>query len=608
MKPTARIIGIASCVIASLLAAAACERSQEPKGYGFVSHVEPVRRPPSENRIEDGSLVVRGEEAKKSWATRPGESLEIEVPSLSSARFEVNAASLDDPQAHVRIDGIRSDGTRERLIETRIRDNDWQQLTVDLSPYAGESLTLVLSHEPSHSDASTLDWGEPLILQSGDEMAPTNVILITLDTTRADSTLDPSVTPHLFALAERGVRFKNAWSAATSTAPSHASLLTGLPVDQHGVVSNRSQLPDELETLAEQLAERGMQTAASVTVDHLGPDAGFAQGFDRFRPAQSGDARDGRRSIEQVLQWLETWSGESARPFFLWIHLFDPHTPYGPPQDFLQGEWAARGFQLPDQHVDPPTMPIFPGPLPKPLSWITGTTHRDYVEALYQAGVAYADSLVGQVLNGIEVMGLASKTLVVVTADHGEALGEQGVFYQHAGLWPASLRVPSIWAGPGWPRGVETESPISGVELAPTILASVIGEPERTRLYQSVMEPDPSHRVWFSESGMTQIGFRDGEVHYIEALAPGQFGVRTEDRSDGPHVTAIQRYRAGRKWLFDIHADPDLERNLARRSGSGLARYRSMVDDRKREFNPPSPKRNLTEREAAELQALGYVD
>ena len=101
VKPTARIIGLASCVFASFLATAACERSQEPKGYGFVSHVEPVRRPPSKSRIEDGSLAVRGDQAKQSWATRPGEVLEIEVPLLSPARFEVSVASLDEDVSRV---------------------------------------------------------------------------------------------------------------------------------------------------------------------------------------------------------------------------------------------------------------------------------------------------------------------------------------------------------------------------------------------------------------------------------------------------------------------------------------------------------------------------
>ncbi|MCH2184389.1 sulfatase, partial [Myxococcota bacterium] len=499
-------------------------------------------------------------------------------------------------------------GERQALVEAPLFAEEWKTVGVDLSPWRGRPRTLRLSHRPSIAPNSTVDWGEPVLLVKERSGPPINVILVTLATTRADTALAPELTPHLAALAGQGVRFTNAWSAATSTSPSHASILTGLAVDQHGVLSNRNRLPDGVDTLAERLSERGLQTAASVTVDHLGPGAGFDQGFGRFRPAQSGDAQDGASSIDDALVWLKSWSKTSARPFFLWVHLFDPHTPYGPPTSFLETEWAQRGFDIPPRRSNPPTVPIFPGPLPTPLSWLEGTTDRDHIETLYRAGVAYADHLLGRIIEEVEALGLSSSTLIVVTADHGEALGEQGVFYQHAGLWPASLRVPLVWAGPGWPRGVEVASPISGVDIAPAILATVDGEPNRARLYQALSEANPAHRVWFAETDLRQLGFRDGDVHYIEALGPGQFGVRTEQTAEGPLVTGIQRYRPGRKWLFDIHADPDLNRNLAGHSGSGSERYRALIRERQKASVASSPKRSLTEREESELRALGYGD
>ena len=597
-------ISLASWLLTlGLMSSAGCEQALEPVDYTSVSALVPSSPLPADSPSQP---VEHGGEVRGSWSTRAGETLEFQIPPGEAARFEVGAASDNDPEALVQIEIVTEEGGRRTLVETPLVAEGWQTLGVDLSPWPDRPLTLVLSHQPSIDTQSSVDWGEPLLLQKETTGAPLNVILVTLDTTRADTTLDRDLTPHLAALAEQGVRFTNAWSAATSTSPSHASILTGLAVDQHGVLSNRNRLPDEVETLAEQLSERGFQTAASVTVDHLGPGAGFAQGFGRFRPAQTGDAQDGASSVDDAVAWIESWSKASARPFFLWVHLFDPHTPYGPPKSFLEEEWAQRGFDIPPRRSTPPTMPSFPGSLPTPLAWLEGTTDRAHVEALYAAGVAYADHLLGRIIQQVEALGLASSTLIVVTADHGEALGEQGVFYQHAGLWPASLRVPLVWAGPGWPRGVEVASPISGVEIAPAILATVDGEPDRTRLYQALGEANPSHRVWFAETDLRQLGFRDGEVHYIEALGPGQFGVRTEQRADGPFVTGIQRYRRGRKWLFDIHADPNLNRNLAGQSGSGSERYRALIGERRQAAVAASSKRSLTEREESELRALGY--
>ena len=597
-------ISFAAALLAlGVISGVGCGRAQETTGYTSVSALVPSS---SLHAKRPNRPVEHGGEVRGSWRTEAGETLEFQIPSGQAARFEIGAGSQNDPDARVAIEILPHQGTRASLVETPLVADDWKTLGVDLSPWRDRPLTLRLSHQPSNTTASSVDWGEPLLLEKEKSDPPLNVILVTLDTTRADATLDPLLTPHLAALAEQGVRFTNAWSAATSTSPSHASILTGLPVDQHGVLSNRNQLPNEVETLAEQLSLRGFQTAASVTVDHLGPEAGFDQGFDRFRPAQSGDAQDGASSIDHALAWLDSWSQTSARPFFLWIHLFDPHTPYGPPKSFLEGEWAERGFELPPRRSHPPTIPVFPGPLPTPLAWLEGTTDRAHVETLYRAGVAYADHLLGRIVREVETLGLSSNTLIVVTADHGEALGEQGVFYQHAGLWPASLRVPLVWSGPGWPQGVEVASPISGVDIAPAILATVDGEPDRARLHQALSAANPSHRVWFAETDLRQLGFRDGDVHYIEALGPGQFGVRTEQRTDGPVVTGIQRYRAGRKWLFDIHADPNLRRNLAGDPGSGSERYRALVRKRQKTSVTPSPKRALTEREESELRALGY--
>ena len=581
---------------------------EAPSGFGRVTALEPRRSDARLARDADGEFVVHAGEARRAWRTRGGERLLVPVAVGRGSRLEVAAANAGPAPAQARIRLVGEDAAPQLLFDERLEGEAWRSVAIPLAAQAGRSIELSLEIADGDGASAAIDWGEPILLEQTDAAPRPNIVLITLDTTRADAAADPQIAPNLAALARRGVAFTNAWSAATSTTPGHASILTGLPVDQHGAVSNRSELADELETLAEALTGRGLQTAASVTVDHIGLLAGFGQGFGRFRPAKTGDARDGARSVESVLDWLDGWAGATPRPFFLWVHLFDPHTPYGPPASFVDGEWAARGFALPQRRADPPTLPIFPGALPTPLAWLEGITNRDHVDALYRAGVAYADHLLGRVVDRIDALGLGDRTIFVVTADHGEALGEQGVYYQHAGLWPASLRVPLVVAGPGWPSGVTSDAPVSAIDVAPSLLAALDGRADESPLRGVLDRPEPDRRLWFAETSLSQLGFRDADVHFARALGPGQFGVLLDRRADGPHVRAIQRYARGATWLFDVNADPALERNLSGDAGSGVERYRELVRERRQEARAPSQRRALTDRAEAELRALGYAE
>lgn len=576
------------------------------RGFGDATHPEIVDE--HDAALPDGSLTTHGGVMRRAWRTAPGERVAVHVAAGAGSRFEVAAAPGEGGRAHARVRVEDPFADPRTVLDDVIEGDVWRRLAFDLSSYAGRTVTIVLECTGSGDTGAPVDWGEPIVLERTALPPPPNLVLVTLDTTRADVAGDPRVAPNLARLARDGVSFDDAWSAATSTTPGHASILTGLPVERHGSVSNRSDLDPALETVAEALAARGYQTAASVTVDHIGPEAGFAQGFDRFRPPQPGDATDGVRSVETVLHWLDGWAGDDRRPFFLWVHLFDPHTPYGPPLEFIAGELAERGLVLPPRRVEPPTVPIFPGPLPTPLAWLEGITSRTHVDALYRAGVAYADHLVGRIVGRFDALGLTDDTVFVVTADHGEALGEQGVFYQHAGLFPASLRVPLIVSGPGWRGGVRTTARVSSLDVRPTLLAIADRDVAASPLARSLEAPDPGRRVWFAESGLAQLGFRDAEVHFAHALAAGQFGVLLEQRETGPYVRAIGRYAPGASWLFDVRADPALAHNLADDPGAGIDRYRGLVRERARGSAARARHRPIDPAAEAELRALGYTD
>src|SRR5262245_30481923 len=222
-----------------------------------------------------------------------------------------------------------------------------------------------------------------------------SVLLVTIDTLRADhlSCYGPSpvATPALDALARRGAMVRGAWATVPLTTASHASILTGLHPVSHGVRDNSGyRLPDSALTLAERLAAAGRRTAAFVaaytTSRRFGLDQGFAEFDDDFGHAPDGSERQ-QRPANEVVDRASAWiGGHASRPFFLWVHLFDPHAPYEPPEPYRSAH-----------QKDP-----------------------------YSGEVAFADAQLGRLLDALDRSGAGARTAIVVLSDHGEGLGEHG--------------------------------------------------------------------------------------------------------------------------------------------------------------------------------------
>ncbi len=266
-----------------------------------------------------------------------------------------------------------------------------------------------------------------------------NFLLVTLDTTRADAigawSGRAGVTPHLDALAGEAVRFDRAYSVTPLTIPAHSSIMTGLYPPRHGVRDNGDYfLGDDADTLAERLAGSGYRTAAAVAAEVTSHHWGFAQGFDAFFDDMGATQRDrwrvsrpGGAVVDDALGWL---GGQPAdAPWFLWVHLFDAHAPYEPPEPY-----AAR----------------FPGDP-------------------YRGEVAYADSQVGRLLDALAARADYDHTWIVVVADHGEGLGEHGEATHGVLLYDPTVHVPLIVRPPGG-RAAVVSTPTSLVDLVPTLL------------------------------------------------------------------------------------------------------------------------------------------
>ena len=262
-----------------------------------------------------------------------------------------------------------------------------------------------------------------------------NVLLVSIDTLRADRTGGP-LTPALNALASRGARFVNARSPVPLTLPAHASLMTGLLPPHHGVRMNGvHRLSPDVPTLATALHQAGYQTGAVIGAYVLDRRFGLAQGFDSYdaeiprREEIAGELEAERRGeivADRAIAWLN--SSREGAPFFLWVHLYDPHAPYEPPQP-----WLGRAGGQP-----------------------------------YDGEVAYADAQLGRVLDAIGARGLADRTLVVVAGDHGESLGDHGEPTHGLLVYDPAVRIPLVIAGPGVPRALRSDA-ASLVDIVPTL-------------------------------------------------------------------------------------------------------------------------------------------
>ena len=353
----------------------------------------------------------------------------------------------------------------------------------------------------------------PLMLRSANlgstGPAHPNVLLITIDTLRWDRVGSYGAahrpTPVLDRLAERGTRFETAIAHAPLTAPSHASILTGLTPIRHGVRDNGAFVLAEKVTLAGTFRRGGYSTAAFVSGFPLDRRFGFAAGFQTYDdrlPASGGAGRAAyteRRADDttaRVLAWLDAAaasrpSSGAAPPWFLWIHYFDPHAAYDPPEP-----WKAK--------------------MPTP----------------YDGEVAFVDDQIGRVFSKLAQMGTESQTIVAVTADHGESLGDHGEETHGVFIYDSTLRVPLIMAGPGVSVGSVASAVGHGVDIMPTLI-DIAGLDVPKHLDGRSLRPALEGRIMDDEGAYVESllaerqfgwaplrGFRDARWKYIDAPDP----------------------------------------------------------------------------------------
>ncbi len=289
---------------------------------------------------------------------------------------------------------------------------------------------------------------------------PPTVVLITSDTHRADHLglagggVQVS-TPQLDALARRGLFFEDCYASTNVTNPSHVALLTGTHPRDTGIIDNTTSLAAAAPTLAEAFRSAGYTTAMAVSTTHLAPQySGLGQGFDRVSfPLEAH--RDGARTLAACDGW---WEESAGQPLFLWLHLFDAHAPYEVPAEALAAYYPADRDPYSPDLEEPPSH--------QRPSWDREIRDVSHLDARYRAEITYLDGLVGELLARPRV----AAGHLAFTADHGESLGAHDVFWDHRELYPDTLAVPLILAGPGVPVGQQRSVPLLQQDLGRTLL------------------------------------------------------------------------------------------------------------------------------------------
>ncbi len=389
-----------------------------------------------------------------------------------------------------------------------------------------------------------------------------NVLLLTIDTLRADHVgaygARFAETPTLDRIAADGVRFENAISSSPLTLPSHASILTGLYPPQTGVRHNGLyRLDTEIETLAERLQSEGYATAAFVgayvLAERFGLDQGFSIYDDETLAEAAGPGSFLERKADAVTDRALAWVATAKPPWFAWVHYYDPHAHHAPPPPYAE-RFASRP---------------------------------------YDGEIAFVDAQLARLLAGSAPE--RQPTLVVVTADHGESLGEHQEVDHGYTVYDAVLRVPLILRGPGVPTGRVVTELARSVDVAPTVLTQ-LGLDPLSGAAGADLAPlwrggEAARRVAYAETLATQIDFGWSPL----------FALRTQD-----HLYV----RAPRPELYDLVADPRQLANLLEdatpEARARAAEFDSRAEDVLAGARTAAPER-LDEQALEPLRALGYA-
>ncbi len=463
-----------------------------------------------------------------------------------------------------------------------------------------------------------------------------SILLISIDTLRVDHLscygYQRATTTNIDCLAEDGVRFMNAYSAAVWTPPAHASMLTGLYPSRHGVI-DQNKLADSVPTLAQVLQQEGYQTCGFVNNSQVGELVGLDRGHDDFHEIwiglshnqylkrvahklksslgylDSGAAETNRR----VTHWFDN-SWDRQRPFYMFLHYLEPHNPLGAPHPF-RNRFVETTQDIDQQKV----RALAHNPLVYYTDDITvSRSENERLLALYDGEIAYIDHKIGEVVARLRALGVYDNTLIVLTADHGEHFGEHGHYSHVASLYEEIVHIPMCVKFPSSCnlQGVAS-TPVQHVDLFPTVL-DILGTDypgEHELPGKSLVPKDGKIQI---EADRAVFAEWEGRIpHFIRDRKNGDEVHPPGSRRDlSQQLKMIRRGRwkyimssSGSDELYDIEADNCETTNLAKSQRDICSTLRAELILQLGAFgeSPGENSYEMNDKIKEHLKALGYL-
>jgi arylsulfatase A-like enzyme len=482
----------------------------------------------------------------------------------------------------------------------------WMNATVSLDQFANQSIRLRFVTQQLNASSKSLSmavWSNPTIYEAAAATKTPNVILLSIDTLRADhlSTYDyaHSTSPFMDErFGRRGTVFQSCMSAATTTSASHMSIFTGLQPSEHGLLSGLERLPEWLHPLGELLRAEGFETGAVTENGWLGASHGFGRGFNVYAENKSPDIMSPTGQVDRTFERAGRWiTRHRDKPFFLFLHTFQVHEPYAPPVRY-QKQFTSVGAES-----------------------IGPDSQRHLRELVaYDQEIRFTDEQLASLFRTLEENGVLDNTVFIVTSDHGEAFLEHDMLRHATILYEEVVHVPLMISGPGIPSGGRVTQLVGHIDIAPTVLELLGVRPVyqmsgRSLLPALTTPNDDSDRIYVSETWSR---------HAIDAT----FVVRSVEfpsfAARRGHTKLIKRKTAAgyRFEQYDLETDPLEKTDLLGSDtapdpalAAALESYLSRAEATRMQLRgaagasggPQNPTRELDPAQEEKLRALGYL-
>ncbi len=434
-----------------------------------------------------------GEVYREALVARAPEELRFEIELPPRPRLDVAVGTIEENPVTFRV-AVKPAGEDEApVIERTVTTaHRWEAVRSDLARFGGKKVTVSLALASEKSGALGF-WGTPVVREMPDHddaaaaaQRPQGVIFIWADTLRRDHLsfygYSRPTAPVLAQMAAEGTVFEDCLAQASWTKASGPSLLTSLYPTSHGVQSFNDVLPSSATTIAEVYREAGFATLSLVSITFVGKFSNLHQGFEElhepgsFPELQGGSLKSARAQVDRLLPWLEA---HRDAPFFVLLHIRDPHSPFKPPPPY-DTLWADIARREEHEHHAETVKPFIENPLMRRFGMpnreelvqagIDPEAYVAYEKDWYDGSIRAMDAEIGRLVERLRELGLDRRTLVAFVADHGEEFLEHGRMFHQQSVYGELGNVPLLVWGPGVPAGARVAQTVQSIDLMPTLL------------------------------------------------------------------------------------------------------------------------------------------